>query len=124
MNDRIFVVFNPHAGKGRGAQFVTPVLEALSAGGGEVSHGLTQAPGDEARLARVAGSPVLATELPVSAATYVTRNPESGRLRLLVSASAGEESLPTSPAIAGTICTALAADPTTNTRLPASSTSW
>jgi diacylglycerol kinase (ATP) len=54
VNDRIFVVFNPHAGKGRGAQFVTPVLEALSAGGGEVQHGLTRAPGDEARLAREA----------------------------------------------------------------------
>jgi diacylglycerol kinase (ATP) len=54
VNDRIFVVFNPHAGKGRGAQFVTPVLEALSAGGGEVEHGLTQGPGDEARLAREA----------------------------------------------------------------------
>jgi len=52
VNDRIFVVFNPHAGKGRGAQFVTPVLEALSAGGGKVEHGLTQGPGDEARLAR------------------------------------------------------------------------
>ena len=54
MNERIFVVFNPHAGKGRGAQFVTPVLEALSAGGAEVQHGLTQAPGDERRLAREA----------------------------------------------------------------------
>jgi len=54
VNDRIFVVFNPHAGKGRGAQFVAPVLEALSAGGGEVDHGLTRAPGDEARLAREA----------------------------------------------------------------------
>jgi VWFA-related protein len=53
---------------------------------------------DEVRLARIASSPVLATELPLSAATYVTRNPESGRLRLLVSAIAGEESLPTSPA--------------------------
>jgi diacylglycerol kinase (ATP) len=54
VNDRIFVVFNPHAGKGRGAQFVTPVLEELSAGGCEVEHGLTQGPGDEARLAREA----------------------------------------------------------------------
>ena len=54
MNDRIFVVFNPHAGKGRGAQFVAPVVEALSAGGGEVEHGLTQAPGDEGRLAQEA----------------------------------------------------------------------
>jgi diacylglycerol kinase (ATP) len=54
VNDRIFVVFNPHAGKGRGAQFVTPVLEALSGGGAEVEHALTKAPGDEARLAREA----------------------------------------------------------------------
>lgn len=54
MNDRIFVVFNPHAGKGRGAQFVAPVLEALSAGGATVEHGLTRSPGDEARLAREA----------------------------------------------------------------------
>jgi diacylglycerol kinase (ATP) len=54
VSDRIFVVFNPHAGRGRGAQFVTPVLEALAAGGGEVDHGLTRAPGDEARLAREA----------------------------------------------------------------------
>ena len=53
---------------------------------------------DEVRLARVASSPMLATELPLSAATYVTRNPESGRLRLLVSASTGDEGLPTSPA--------------------------
>jgi diacylglycerol kinase (ATP) len=54
VKDRIFVVFNPHAGKGRGAQFVAPVLEALTARGAEVAHGLTQGPGDEARLAREA----------------------------------------------------------------------
>jgi YegS/Rv2252/BmrU family lipid kinase len=54
VSDRIFVVFNPHAGKGRGAQFVAPVLEALSAGGVEIEHGLTRSPGDEARLAREA----------------------------------------------------------------------
>ena len=54
MNDRIFVVFNPHAGRGRGAQFVAPVLEALSAGSAEVDHALTQGPADEARLAREA----------------------------------------------------------------------
>jgi diacylglycerol kinase (ATP) len=54
VSDRVFVVFNPHAGKGRGAQFVAPVLEALSAGGLEVEHGLTQGPGDEGRLAREA----------------------------------------------------------------------
>jgi diacylglycerol kinase (ATP) len=54
VNDRIFVVINPHAGKGRGAQFVAPVLDGLSAGGAEVAHGLTRSPGDEARLAREA----------------------------------------------------------------------
>jgi len=54
VNDRIFVVFNPHAGKGRGAQLVAPVLEELSFGGAEVEHALTQAPGDEARLTRKA----------------------------------------------------------------------
>jgi diacylglycerol kinase (ATP) len=54
VKDRIFVVFNPHAGRGRGAQLVTPVLEALAAGGAEVAHGLTRAPGDEGRLAREA----------------------------------------------------------------------
>jgi diacylglycerol kinase (ATP) len=54
VKDRIFVVFNPHAGKGRGAQFVTPVLEALAAGGREIAHGLTRGPGDEGRLTREA----------------------------------------------------------------------
>jgi diacylglycerol kinase (ATP) len=48
--DPIFVVFNPHSGRGRGAQFVTPVLEALREAG-EVGHALTTGPGDEARLA-------------------------------------------------------------------------
>lgn len=46
----IFVVFNPHSGRGRGARFVTPVLEALREAG-EVGHALTTGPGDEARLA-------------------------------------------------------------------------
>jgi diacylglycerol kinase (ATP) len=53
VDDSIFVVFNPHAGKGRGAQFVAPVLEGLGSASG-VEHALTQAPGDEARLAREA----------------------------------------------------------------------
>ena len=53
MDEPIFVVFNPHSGKGRGAQFVTPVLEGL-AGASRVEHGLTRGPGDEARLAREA----------------------------------------------------------------------
>jgi len=53
LDEPIFVVFNPHSGKGRGAQFVTPVLEGL-AGASRVEHGLTRGPGDEARLAREA----------------------------------------------------------------------
>jgi len=50
VDDSIFVVFNPHAGKGRGAQFVAPVLEGLGSAS-RLEHGLSQAPGDEARLA-------------------------------------------------------------------------
>ena len=50
MDDPIYVVFNPHSGKGRGAQFVAPVLQAL-APAKRLEHGLTQGPGDEARLA-------------------------------------------------------------------------
>ena len=46
--DDIYVVFNPRSGKGRGARLVRPVLDALGPG---VGHGLTQAPGDESRLA-------------------------------------------------------------------------
>jgi YegS/Rv2252/BmrU family lipid kinase len=49
----IFVVFNPMSGKGRGAQFVVPVLASLAAAG-RVEHGLTQGPGDEGRLAEEA----------------------------------------------------------------------
>ncbi len=48
-----FVVFNPHAGKGRGAQFIAPVLDALG-GDGSLEHGLTTQPGDEERLAEEA----------------------------------------------------------------------
>ena len=48
---RVFVVFNPRSGKGRGARFVEPVLSALRGHGLDVGHGLTQAAGDEARLA-------------------------------------------------------------------------
>lgn len=49
-DEPIFVVFNPHSGRGRGAHFVTPVLDALKEGG-DVGHALTTGPGDEARLA-------------------------------------------------------------------------
>lgn len=50
MDDRVFVVFNPFSGKGRGAALVQPVLAALGAGG-PVEHAFTQKAGDEARLA-------------------------------------------------------------------------
>ncbi len=53
MDDSIYVVFNPHSGKGRGAQFVAPVLRALSPAK-RLEHGLTQGPGDEGRLAEEA----------------------------------------------------------------------
>lgn len=55
MPDPVFVVFNPASGKGRGARLVDPVRAALAAGG-PVEHALTEAPGDEARLAREAAS--------------------------------------------------------------------
>jgi diacylglycerol kinase (ATP) len=50
VDDSIYVVFNPHAGKGRGAQFVAPVLEGLGSAP-RVEHASTREPGDEARLA-------------------------------------------------------------------------
>lgn len=53
MDEPIHVIFNPRSGKGRGAQFVAPVLQQLGAAG-PVEHALTQGPGDEARLAREA----------------------------------------------------------------------
>lgn len=53
MNDRVFVVFNPSSGRGRGASLVQPVLAALRERG-PVEHALTQRPGDETRLAREA----------------------------------------------------------------------
>ena len=53
MDEPVYVVFNPHSGKGRGAQFVAPVLQGL-ASAPRLEHGLTQGPGDEARLAEEA----------------------------------------------------------------------
>lgn len=53
-SDPIYVVFNPHSGRGRGSQLVTPVLSALSEGGSRVEHGLTSRPGEEADLTRQA----------------------------------------------------------------------
>jgi diacylglycerol kinase (ATP) len=51
LGERLFAVFNPKSGKGRGARLVAPVLEALSAGG-PVEHGVTSCAGEEAALAR------------------------------------------------------------------------
>jgi diacylglycerol kinase (ATP) len=53
VDEPVFVVFNPHSGKGRGAQFVAPVLQGL-APAKRLEHGLTLGPGDEARLAEEA----------------------------------------------------------------------
>jgi diacylglycerol kinase (ATP) len=53
VDEPVYVVFNPHSGKGRGARFVAPVLQAL-APAKRLEHGLTQGPGDEARLAEEA----------------------------------------------------------------------
>jgi diacylglycerol kinase (ATP) len=53
VDEPVYVVFNPHSGKGRGARFVAPVLQAL-APARRLEHGLTQGPGDEARLAEEA----------------------------------------------------------------------
>jgi diacylglycerol kinase (ATP) len=50
VDEPVYVVFNPHSGKGRGAQLVAPVLDAL-APAKRLEHGLTRGPGDEARLA-------------------------------------------------------------------------
>jgi len=50
----VYVVFNPHSGKGRGARLVEPVLAALAAGGATVEHGRTTRAGEEAELARAA----------------------------------------------------------------------
>ena len=58
MDEPVYVVFNPHSGKGRGAQFVAPVLQGL-APAKRLEHGLTQGPGDEARLAEEAIAPRL-----------------------------------------------------------------
>ncbi len=47
--EAIYVVFNPRSGKGRGAEFVAPVLRDLGSQA-RVEHGITEGPGDEARL--------------------------------------------------------------------------
>lgn len=48
--ERIFVIVNPRAGKGRGARLAGPVVQALAAGGARVEHAFTTRPGDEATL--------------------------------------------------------------------------
>jgi diacylglycerol kinase (ATP) len=53
VDEPVYVVFNPQSGKGRGAAFVGPVLQGL-ASARRLEHGLTQGPGDEARLTREA----------------------------------------------------------------------
>lgn len=53
MDERVFVVFNPHSGKGRGATLIEPVLAALREGG-VVEHASTLQAGDEPRLVREA----------------------------------------------------------------------
>lgn len=50
MDDRVFVVFNPFSGKGRGRKLVEPVLAALRESG-PVEHALTAKAGDEEALA-------------------------------------------------------------------------
>jgi diacylglycerol kinase (ATP) len=52
--DRVFVVFNPRSGKGRGARLTQPVLQALAAEGVQAEHGATAGAGDEARLTQQA----------------------------------------------------------------------
>ncbi len=52
MAQRIFVIVNPRAGKGRGARLVRPVVDALSVPGTVVEHALTTKPGEEGDLAR------------------------------------------------------------------------
>jgi hypothetical protein len=53
VDEPVYVIFNPHSGKGRGAQFVAPVLRGLAAAP-RLEHALTQGPGDEGRLAEEA----------------------------------------------------------------------
>jgi diacylglycerol kinase (ATP) len=53
VQEPIFVIFNPRSGKGRGAQFVSPVLQGL-APAARVDHAITREPGEEARLAEQA----------------------------------------------------------------------
>lgn len=49
MAERLYVIFNPQAGKGRAGKLVSPLLEAL--GSADVEHALTTKPREEERLA-------------------------------------------------------------------------
>lgn len=51
LTERIFVIVNPRAGKGRGARLAGPVVAALAAGGAQVEHAFTTRSGEEAALA-------------------------------------------------------------------------
>jgi diacylglycerol kinase (ATP) len=52
--DSLFVVCNPHAGRGKGARLLPALLEALARHGVTAEHGLTAAAGDEGALTRAA----------------------------------------------------------------------
>jgi YegS/Rv2252/BmrU family lipid kinase len=52
LTERIFVVVNPAAGKGRGARVQEPLLAALRRSSAEVDHAATSRPGEEAELTR------------------------------------------------------------------------
>jgi diacylglycerol kinase (ATP) len=54
VTEPVYVVFNPHSGKGRGARLMAPVLSALRSTGGEVEHGATSRPGEETELTAAA----------------------------------------------------------------------
>lgn len=53
MSERVYVVCNPVAGRGRGRRVLDPLLAALRENG-PVEYGLSNSAGDEARLARQA----------------------------------------------------------------------
>lgn len=91
MNGRVFVVFNPRSGKGRGAGLVAPLLAALERlGVGGVEHALTAGAGDEERLAAEAARRGAATIVAVggdgtwcNAANGILRSGHDARLALV-----------------------------------------
>jgi len=54
LGEGVFVVFNPRAGKGRGAGLLEPLLRALSRDGAAVEHAVTSRAGEEGALAEAA----------------------------------------------------------------------